>query len=933
MAKFLKIAALVVGAIALVATGLGALAGTAFGGSLFGSTVGAAIAKAAFAGIAKIATIGALGLSVGAALAQKRPDAVGSALKIKADPNAGIPVVMGRTATGGNIIYRKTGFTPGYTTAPDLQFIVAVLSLGPIDAVEAFTFDKTPVTFSSGVATGEYANYMFQTVQLGQTPESAELKVCSTGTYASVVPPEWSSASKLSGKAATMWTLRFDTKGKLYSQGTPVPLWVVRGIKVYDPRLDSTYPGGSGACRFGDQATWVYSENPFLHGLAFAIGAIQNGKRVAGIGLPATGIDIAAFVEGANVCDANGWTCGGVYSTADDKWTVLKAILQAGGGEPMHLGAKLSCMVNAPKVSLATITNGDIVGSGSNQTTQSRRERINSILPRYRSEEHNWEEITAKAVTVAAHVTTDGGLRTREVAYSYCQDLDQAAQLARYDIENGREFGPITLPLKTRFIGYKPGDCLTVTVPELGLGAQKVVITNREIEPASAVVTLTARSETDGKHAFALGQTTTAPPTPTIRDVPSAPRPGASDWTISGSSLSAAGAVVPAIAIAGEAVNAAIDGIVFEYRRVVSGAGDDDNWISAGIAQPDTKRREIADVIPGESYQASISYTLNGFSGPRRIIGPVRVGLPEAGDNLVINSGLAVDAGGWVISTGVTRVAGAAGDPAPGYFQFGTGAGRKQADGGFVPISGAAKLFVSLSGWKASTASLAGGDLFGLQIRFQKADGSAASVPTVELSAWPGSASTWTKVAYTVAVPADAALVAVRAVSDATGGNSRIAAVRVASTQQAADVTADVLADTATVFGSSTIGDVIAAAMSGAGPAVVPAVISAVGNSPWVTFTLPAGGSIGLAAEVYANLTATRTVTIALEYQIIGGSLTGFGSSGSDSGGPGDTVSASATGTITNGATEARNYQARAVVSSGAGGVTIDAARSFIGPG
>jgi hypothetical protein len=46
-----------------------------------------------------------------------------------------------------------------------------------------------------------------------------------------------------------------------------------------------------------------------------------------------------------------------------------------------------------------------------------------------------------------------------------------------------------------------------------------VVITKRHLDPQSGAVTLTMRSETYAKHAFALGKTTTPPPTPALQSI------------------------------------------------------------------------------------------------------------------------------------------------------------------------------------------------------------------------------------------------------------------------------------------------------------------------------------------------------------------------------------------------------------------------------
>src|SRR3546814_13906601 len=71
-------------------------------------------------------------------------------------------------------------------------------------------------------------------------------------------------------------------------------------------------------------------------------------------------------------------------------------MLQAGGGEPIALGAKISCMVNTTRVSLATITAADVVGEVSVTATQGRRDRKNGCWPRYRAEAHEWEIVQVK---------------------------------------------------------------------------------------------------------------------------------------------------------------------------------------------------------------------------------------------------------------------------------------------------------------------------------------------------------------------------------------------------------------------------------------------------------------------------------------------------------------------------------------------------------
>src|SRR3546814_9957860 len=70
---------------------------------------------------------------------------------------------------------------------------------------------------------------------------------------------------------------------------------------------------------------------------------------------------------------------------------------------------------------------------------QSYRDRLNTILPKYRSADHNWEMTQAEAVTVSEYVTEDGEERSAEWPFNFVKDVDQAAQLAAYRLVNRSE--------------------------------------------------------------------------------------------------------------------------------------------------------------------------------------------------------------------------------------------------------------------------------------------------------------------------------------------------------------------------------------------------------------------------------------------------------------------------------------------------------------
>ena len=425
--------------------------------------------------------------------------------------------------------------------------------------------------------------------------------------------------------------------------------WVGKWAKVYDPRKDTTYPGGSGAHRSGDEATWEWSENPYLHALTWLIGRRQNGKMMLGVGAPIAGIIVDQFVEGANVADANGWTMAGVVYSTDDKWNVLKLILQAGGGEPLRLGAQIGCLVYTPKVSLATISVGDVVGDATVQATQSRRDRINAVVPRYMVEQGvttyqstsntttyaynlqtatSWGIQPASPVIVPEYVAFDGKVRQKEIEFSLVTQLNQAVQLARYAIENAREFGPITLPLKLRWMGYKPGDVVTANLPELGLNGQDILLLNRALSPQNGTVTMTARSETAAKHAFALGQTGTAPPTPSVSGKPLLPIPGPAAWAATGGVVTAAnGTTQPVINLVGAVDAEAVDSVVIEYRTSTGSLDTTAGWTTATSLPAPTQQFALTGLRDNGYYDVAVSYRCGPATGDRLILGPVSCGV------------------------------------------------------------------------------------------------------------------------------------------------------------------------------------------------------------------------------------------------------------------------------------------------------------------
>lgn len=635
MAKALKVVGAVVAVVAVVATAgaallpagavlsAGGLSGVAIGaGGLFG------ISAATLSTIGTIAGLAAAGIAAASSLFMPKPSFTteGNPLNFQTNPQSGLPYAMGRTRLSGLRIHAETYDATAYKSEGKddvLSFAVMLSAGGAIDAIEDFSIDNETVAFdpSSGMATGSYANWMAQKVSLGIAGASALALAFGGAGF-----PGWTSAHKLSGISHALWDLRYDEKGEHFGAGVPEPAWTGRWVKVYDPRKDSTYPGGSGSHRALDESTYEWSRNPGLHALTWALGRWQNGKRTLGIGAPSATIRFADFVDCANVCDANLWHCGGVEYSTDSKWAILKRILQAGGAEPTMAGAMIGCRVNTPRVAIATVEAEHLLDGLSISTTRSRRDRFNAVIPRYRSEDHDWEVISGAPIVVPAYVAEDQGYqRTKEIDFPLVQhevgqtDVDgnrQAGQLATYEIVNSREAGPIRFTVGPQFIGVKTGDVVNLNVPEEGLAAQPVLIRSRAIDPATLKITFEAETETTAKHDFALGKTATPPPpfSLTPPDL-TPPTPDADLWTLYAGSTSDG---VPGLFIEGVCEFPGADSVLIEYRL-----DSEPDWLTLPKSDASSPVRvSIAPVDGGASYRARLCYQSGSRVGDWLELGP-----------------------------------------------------------------------------------------------------------------------------------------------------------------------------------------------------------------------------------------------------------------------------------------------------------------------
>lgn len=553
----------------------------------------------------------------------------GASIEWEANPNAALPFAFGRVGVSGNIVANRV-------YGPDdmyVGFVSVVSAAGPIKSFVSFKADDTSVSFdASGKAVTSYhANVMWRRTQLGRQPEPSALSSPS-GLKNGVTMPGWGASYKLSGKAAYIWTLSENSKRSAYEGRVPTPLNVIEGLYCWDPRLDSTYPGGSGTCRLNDPSTWVWRENPALFALKWALGlwegpvgkgAPQMGFQVGGIGAKVENVRVDRFVELANIADANGWKAAAWPKADEPKDQVLDSFLQAAGAVYADEQGKISCIQRAAaRPSILTITSDDIAGTVEYDTTTSKIGRLNTIRPRYWSAANDWQMAPTDEVSATLWREEDGQgqavTRSKGIDFNYVPGSKQARELACLLVAHTREGIRGTVPVRS-YVDVEPGDAFDFQVPEATLNGLKCLVLNTEPDLENDTVIVTFASESDGKYAYAYGQADAPPPAPELE--PSDPTyvtpPLPGDWTIVPRPPSPGGSQLPGFDLGGVVSNDTADSVIVEH-----GPSNTGPWKQAYEGPPTVTNIPIDGLQPGTTYYVAIRYRRDNNYSERYVYGP-----------------------------------------------------------------------------------------------------------------------------------------------------------------------------------------------------------------------------------------------------------------------------------------------------------------------
>lgn len=362
-----------------------------------------------------------------------------------------------------------------------------------ITGYDELYIDGELVTFSGADATGKWAGLLSRAQVLGTTTQAA-MTVNAGGP--------WTASATLRSHAAQAFIFTWHKDDN--PRGVPSKMQQIgRGGPVYDPRLDSTVPGGSGSARANDQATWSYTgggedigRNAALIYLTYLLGWKVGGKRRLGVGQPPSTILYDTFIEAANVCETNGWTFDGVLEDpADgDHKPNLRAILDAFAGSPLERAGLHG--VRAPHddtgaVAL-TVTPAMMRGDIARASPPGYAQRKNVAIGRFVDPARGYEPVDFPRVVLADAVTEDGEELVANIDRLATTSSAVARQLNAVAMRELRQEA-IFFGLNQEGAGLRAGDIVLLPLADLGFDNLKVRCDQIALSPANLEVQIEGR--------------------------------------------------------------------------------------------------------------------------------------------------------------------------------------------------------------------------------------------------------------------------------------------------------------------------------------------------------------------------------------------------------------------------------------------------------
>jgi len=467
---------------------IGALVVATGGLALFGTTAGITLLGVS----ASTLTLVSLGAGLASVLLTPKPKAPSSQisrLNVSLDPSTPRKAVFGTTAMPIDMRYHESSGT----NQEYVDYIICNAA-HKVKSIDEIWFEEKLAWSASGGVSSTYSGYLTVTTRTEGT-DANYIDINGGG--------KWGSTRRLTGCAYLHLRIKRTGNTKTAESplvgGLPSRVTVIGdGAALYDPRKDSTVPGGSGSHRATDQTTWGSytdaddTDNPALQLLWWLLGWKINGKLSVGAGVPYTRIDMESFITAANICDesvtlATGGTqkryrTSGTASDADDRMDIINNFLMSMNATLRDSGGKLTLTVMKNDLADYTLqlNEADMLGEFDWQQTRGLTENYNIARGRFIDPSQNslYQLVDYPEV---GFTSPDGVERVMSVDLYYVEDGRRAQRIAKQILQRNQYRGMLSAVFNAKALGCQVGDVVLLSLEALGWSNKPMRVVSQEI--------------------------------------------------------------------------------------------------------------------------------------------------------------------------------------------------------------------------------------------------------------------------------------------------------------------------------------------------------------------------------------------------------------------------------------------------------------------
>ncbi len=397
-------------------------------------------------------------------------------LSIYSSPTAIRSIPFGRVGIAGQILFRENISNTG--DEPDELLLIVGLAGYPATSLEKFWFNETLVfngdstTGPGAITAGKFMDDLWVWFRTGEETSDAFPEIAALST-------KWNAKTRI---LRGIPSIGIRVKVTEIVEGRLQPLAQIKGGKWYDPRLDSTVPGGSGTHRIDDPSTWEFTVNSKLCELAYLVGGSVNGTRIFGMGKGAPAIDLENFASEANICEEqinvvgggaiDRYTTNGILIPSSNHKRNLQRLLSASAGTMDASGGIYRTFAGAWRASSMTLTESDIDGAPSEMLLQiDQSKEINVIGGAYAEPNDMWSVKEYPELTDSTSIAAFGE-NSKKLDLPFTTDHRRAQRISKIQMKRLNAKRAFNADYWMRTISIQPGDIVTQTYARYGITSE-----------------------------------------------------------------------------------------------------------------------------------------------------------------------------------------------------------------------------------------------------------------------------------------------------------------------------------------------------------------------------------------------------------------------------------------------------------------------------